>query len=153
MKNITVKNTSSSSIVLVAPNIRYRRELPVGREIRLSTEEFEELSFEPGFQNLERGGYIVVNGTEEGAVEQTKKAKGVASEAEIREILTNRDYEAFSKIITKATKAAKETVVKIAVELNVTDEKFTAPIKKYCGVDVVDAIAFKRQAEEPLRNE
>ena len=63
-------------------------------------------------------------------------------------MIEDRDITAFAKFIPTAGIAEKETVVKYAVNNNVTDNAFTALIKKYCGVDVINAIAIKHQAEE-----
>ena len=38
-------------------------------------------------------------------------------------------------------------MVKLAVEMDITSPGFTALLKKYCDVDVIQAIAYKHQAE------
>ena len=48
----------------------------------------------------------------------------------------------------RSSPAAKQTIVQCAVENNITDNAFTALIKKYCGIDVINSISIKHQAEE-----
>ena len=63
-------------------------------------------------------------------------------------MIENRDITSFAKYIPVATSAAKDTIVQYVVENNITDNAFTALIKKYCDVDVIQAISVKHQAEE-----
>ena len=65
MDNITMTNISSGTVVVVAPNLRFRRELAPGRTVSLTQEEYEELSFDSGFSSLLNGHYIKLEGLEE----------------------------------------------------------------------------------------
>jgi hypothetical protein len=58
------------------------------------------------------------------------------------------DVTAFAKFIPKATDAEKVSAVTLAVEHKVTNAGIVALIKKYCDVDVINAIAMKHDAEE-----
>ena len=58
------------------------------------------------------------------------------------------DITAFAKFIPTAAQGEKDTVVKLAIEKGITNSAFTALIKKYCGVDVINAISIKHQSEE-----
>ena len=62
MSQVQVKNVSSATVVIAAPDVNLRRELIPGRVIPLSKDDFEELSFDPGMQNLLRAGYLQVKG-------------------------------------------------------------------------------------------
>jgi hypothetical protein len=55
---------------------------------------------------------------------------------------------AFAKFIPNATEAEKESAVTLAVKHKVTNPGITALIKKYCGIDVINAIAVNHEAEE-----
>ena len=70
------------------------------------------------------------------------------SRDEIIKILNDRDITAFANYIKIAPSAAKDTIVQYVVDNNITDNAFTALIKKYCGIDVIQAISVKHQAEE-----
>jgi hypothetical protein len=148
MSRITLKNISSATVVVGSTNGNIKtRSLAPGRVITLTPEEYEDLMYEPGVQNMIRGGYIKIEGVEEDrAVIETPW--NVKERDEIIKMLDNRDITAFAKYITVATSAAKDTIVQYVVENNITDNAFTALIKKYCDVDVIQAIAVKHQAEE-----
>ena len=72
----------------------------------------------------------------------------VMDKDEIIKIIDSRDITAFAKYIKVAPSAAKDTIVQYVVENNITDNAFTALIKTYCGIDVIQAISVKHQAEE-----
>ena len=94
-----------------------------------------------------RGGYIRIDGVQEDrAVIETPT--NVMDKDEIIKIINNRDITAFAKYIKVAPSAAKDTIVQYVVENNITDNAFTALIKTYCGIDVIQAISVKHQAEE-----
>lgn len=148
MSRITLKNISSGTVVVGSPNSNIRtRSLSPGRIITLTTEEYEDLMYEPGIQNMIRGGYIKIDGIEEDrAVIETPS--NVKEKEEIIRMIDEKDFTAFAKYIQIAPSAAKETIVRYIVDNNITDSAFTALIKKYCDIDVIQAIAMKHQSEE-----
>lgn len=143
---ITLKNISSATVALSYPEIRFNRSLMPGRAIGLTQEQYDELSFDPGIQNLVSAGYIKIEGVEEGnvAIEEST----ALDRSEIIKMLNDKDITAFAKFIPTATIAEKETVIDYAVSNNLVDSAFAALIKKYCDVDVIQAISIKHQAEE-----
>lgn len=148
MSKITLKNISSATVVVGSSNstIRSRSLLP-GRVITLTPTEYEDLAAEPGIQNMIRGGYIRIDGvTEDRAV--FENPTNVLEKDEIIKMIQNKDITAFAKYIPIAPSAAKDTIVKYVVDNNITDNAFIALIKKYCNVDVIQAIAIKHQSEE-----
>ena len=147
MSKITVKNISSATVVLSVPEISFNRSLAPGRVVPVSQEDYDNLVFDPGVQNMIRGGYIKFEGLEEGT-ELEVNAAGIKEKGEIEKMIISRDIAAFAKFIPTASPAAKETIVQCAVENNITDNAFTALIKKYCGIDVINSISIKHQAEE-----
>jgi len=148
MSKITLKNISSATVVVGSPNSNMRsRSLAPNRVISLTPEEYEDLMYEPGIQNMIRGGYIKISGVEEArAVIETPS--NVLEKDSIIKMIDNRDITAFAKYIQVAPSAAKDTIVQYVVENNITDNAFTALIKKYCDIDVIQAISVKHQAEE-----
>lgn len=154
MSTIQIKNVSSATVVITAPDVRLRRELVPGRIIPLSQEEFEELSFDPGMQNLLRAGYIQVKGTDaetkqvvKDTVQQAEESSTLTVE-EIRKIYDEKDITKFAQVISKASPATRDSMVKLAVEMDVTLPAFTSLIKKYCDVDIIQAITYAHQAKE-----
>ena len=57
---IRIKNVSTSLVSLYVPSIRLNRDLTPGRAIPISQEEYEELTFDPGFMALVNGHYVVI---------------------------------------------------------------------------------------------
>lgn len=146
MSKITIKNISSATVTIAAPDIRFRRELVPGRTVPVSREEYDDLSFDTGFNNLIRGHYIRIDGLEED--EQTSDMKNTYDAAEIGKMLDDHDVTAFAKFIPDAAPAEKETAVALAIEKKIIDNGIIALIKKYCNVDVIQAINMKHLAEE-----
>ena len=143
---ITIKNISTSLISLYFPAIHFNRELMPGREIPVTEEEYEEMTFDTGFMSLVSGHYLKVKGiTEE---QQVEVLDNVVEASEIEQMLVNNDVSAFAKFIPKATDAEKESAVRLAVEHKITNNGIVALIKKYCDIDVIQAIAAKHDAEE-----
>jgi len=143
---ITIKNISTSLVSLYFPAIRFNRELMPGREIPVTDEEYEEMTFDTGFMSLVNGHYIKVNGLEE--EKQVEVVENVFEASEIEKMLVKGDVTAFAKFIPHATDAEKESAVTLAVEHKITNAGIVALIKKYCDVDVIQAIAAKHDAEE-----
>lgn len=143
---ITIKNISTSLVSLYFPAIRFNRELMPGREIPVTNEEYEEMTFDTGFMSLVSGHYIKVNGLEE--EQQVEVVENVFEASEIEKMLVSGDVTKFAKFIPNATEAEKESAVTLAVEHKITNAGIVALIKKYCDVDIIQAIAAKHDAEE-----
>lgn len=145
MGKITLKNISTATVNIVSD--RFRRELVPGRVVPINQSIYEDLMFDPGFNNLVKGHYIKVDGVseEEAVVAPEEKVFDVAT---IEKMFDSKDYAGFAKFMPNATMAEKDTVVKLAVDKGITDNAFTALIKKYCNVDVISAFDIKRKSEE-----
>jgi hypothetical protein len=104
------------------------------------------MTFDTGFMSLVNGHYIKVNGLEE--EKQVEVVENVFEASEIEKMLVKGDVTAFAKFIPHATDAEKESAVTLAVEHKITNAGIVALIKKYCDVDVIQAIAAKHDAEE-----
>lgn len=143
---ITIKNISSATVVIALPDLHFRRELVPGREVPIKQEEYEAMVFDPGVATMIHDHFIVVNGVEDQTLE--KEASNVFDTNAIRTMLEKQDITAFAKFIPTAAPAEKDTVAKLAVELGITNSGFAALIKKYCDVDIINAISVKHQLEE-----
>lgn len=143
---IKVKNVSTSLVSLYVPAIKLNRELTPGRAITVTEDEYDELTFDPGFMALVNGHYIVVEG-----IEENKKVADVGpvfDASHIQKMLIDNDVTAFARFIPHATEAEKESAITLAIEHKITNNGIVTLIKKYCGVDVINAIAVKHDAEE-----
>ncbi len=143
---IKIKNVSTSRISLFAPSVRLNRMLDPGRVIPISQEEYEELTFDPGFMALVNGHYLKIEGVEEDR--QVEVINNVVEASAIEKMLMENDVTKFAKFIPNATEAEKESAVTLAVEHKITNAGIVALIKKYCDVDIISAIAVKHDAEE-----
>jgi len=143
---IRIKNVSTSLVSLYVPSIRLNRELTPGRAVPVSQEEYEELTFDPGFMALLNGHYLVVEGIEKD--QQVIETGPVFDAGKIEKMLLANDVTGFARFIPHATEAEKESAVTLAVEHKITNSGIVALIKKYCDVDIIQAIATKHDAEE-----
>ena len=145
MGKITLKNISTATVNIVSD--KFRRELVPGRTVPISQSIYEDLMFDPGFNNLVSGHYIRIDGVEDSNAVVIDESP-VFDVEDVKEMFEKKNYSKFAKFLPNATMAEKDTVVKLAVDNGVTDGGFTALIKKYCDVDVISALNIKRQAEE-----
>lgn len=145
MGKITLKNISTATVNVVSD--KFRRELVPGRVVPITQAIYEDLMFDPGFNNLITGHYIRIDGiTEENSVVAAEE--NIFDVNDINKMFETKDYTSFAKFLPNATMAEKDTVVQLAIDKGITDGGFTALIKKYCGVDVISAFNIKHQAEE-----
>ena len=144
--SIRIKNISTNLVSLYVPNIHFNRELMPGREIPVSQEEYEELTFDTGFMSLVNGHYVKILGVEE--EQAVEVGENVFEASEIEQMLVKNDVTKFAKFIPNATDAEKESAVTLAVQHKITNAGIVALIKKYCDVDIIQAIAAKHDAEE-----
>ena len=142
---IKIKNISTSTVSLYVPTIKFNRELPPGRIVPVSDDDYEELTFDQGFMALVNGHYLKVYGVEE--EKQVEIVDNVFDASEIEKMLLNGDVTAFAKFIPNATEAEKESAVTLAVRHKITNGGIVALIKKYCDVDIINAINVQHEAE------
>lgn len=146
MDKITIKNISTATVVVSVPDLKIRRELIPGRSFNVSREDYEEMTFDPGFNGLINDHYLSVIGLdEETFVEDNTPVYDFSA---IANMLDKLDVTAFAKFIPTAAQAERDTVVKFAVEKGITHPAFVKLIKQYCDVDVIAAINRKHQVEE-----
>lgn len=143
---IKVKNISSSSVTILCRDLKFRRKLPVGREIPVAKEVYDELCYDSGFQAMVKFGMLKVTGAEAEEAEVIETDYKALSTDEIKEIFETKNITKFAQIIPNAAPATKESIVKLAVEMRIIDAGFVSLIKKYCDVNIMDAISA--QAEE-----
>ena len=143
---VRIKNVSTSLVSLYVPAIKLNRELTPGRSIPVSEEEYEELTFDPGFMALVNGHYIVIEGISKD--QEVADVGQVFDYTKIQQMLLTNDVTGFARFIPNATEAEKESAVTLAVEHKITNSGIVALIKKYCDVDVINAINMKHDAEE-----
>lgn len=144
MGKITLKNISSGMVVVLAPDIGFRRELIPGRAVPITEQEYDALIFDPGVDALIQGHTIKIEGVEEDQ-QVTVDNTTIYEAADIAKMLKDKDITAFAKFIPNATDSEKDSVVKYAIDNKIVDNPFVALIKKYCDVDVINAINIQHQ--------
>lgn len=140
---IKVKNIGSSVVYLIAPDYKFHRKLQPKRELPIPEEVYNELTFEPGFQTLIKIGMIKVTGASEGNNEIIETENNIVSREELEKIFDANDVTKFAQIIPNMSFAGKESAVSIALEKHITTPGFASLIKKYCGVDIIQALAMQ----------
>lgn len=151
MGKITVKNISTSTVWLSLPSLNFNRELAPKRVLPLTEEQYEEFNYDVGFNALISGHYLVVDGVENEAIAEDAEDSNepaVTTATDIEHMLDTLDIPAFSKFIPTARAAERESVVRLAIDKGITNTTFVNLIKKYCDVDIINAISIKHQAEE-----
>ena len=146
MDKITIKNTSTATIRLSDNETHFNRELLPGREIPVSREQYENFTYDAGFMNILRNGFIKISGLDEDEIVE-EIADSYGKDA-IKKMYEEHDVTAFARFIPKASPADRDSAIELARELKITDNAFTALIKKYCGVDIISAINIEHQANE-----
>ena len=145
---IKIKNISSYTLYVIAPDFKFHRKLMPNREVGVSQEIYDELTFDNGFEKLVRNGSLKVTGVDENVSEVIEVPFETLSPAEIKEIYDKKDYVKFTKAIQKASPATKESMVQIAIEQRISDGAFVSLIKKYCDINVIEAISIQVQSSE-----
>ena len=143
---IQIKNISTCMVSLQAPGVSFNRELAPGRTIPLTQEEYDELAYDVGFSALLNGHYIKLLGLEE--EKQVEIVENIVEATEIEKMLVSGDVTKFAKFIPTASVAEKESAVKLAIDHKITNAGIVGLIKRYCDVDVINAIGMKHDAEE-----
>ena len=145
---IKIKNIRNYTLYVIAPDFKYHRKLMPNREVSVAQEIYDELTFDSGFEKLVRNGSLKVTGVDENISEVIEVPFETLSPAEIKEIYDKKDYAKFTKVIQKASPATKESMAQIAIEQRISDGAFVSLIKKYCDINVIEAISIQVQSSE-----
>ncbi len=147
MDKVIIKNISSATVVLSFPDTHIiRRELIPGRSISIPREEYEEMSYDAGFNGLIEAHYLSVSNL--GEEDAPVTAAPIYDVKAIADMLDTLNVTAFAKMIPTAAQAEKETIVELAINKGITHPAFVALIKQYCDVDIIEAINRKHQVED-----
>lgn len=138
---ISIKNIGTATVTVLANEYKFRRKLVPGRSVPVPDEVYDALTYDPGFQAFVRGGFIKVENVNAEEQEIIESDNIIVAADDIKLMFQNKDITQFSKVIPNASPATKEAIVKLAVEMRAVDNVFVALIKKYCGIDIIQAIA------------
>lgn len=138
---INIKNIGTATVTVLANEYKFRRKIVPGRSVPVPEEVYDALTYDPGFLTFVRSGFLRVENVNKESQEVIESEFAVASADEIKAMFNNKDITKFSKLIPNASPATKDTIVKLAIDMRAVDNVFVALIKKYCGVDIIQAIA------------
>lgn len=148
----TITNISSEGLTIIANESNFRCELAPGRKVAIPEQAYGQLAYDVGFQAMVSMGYLRIEGSPE--IETVFEVPEVVKEGyddkKIEQIMRERDITKFAQLIPKATPAMRSAFVKYAVKYSVVDSAFAMLLKKYCDVDILEAIGHARDAAAPV---
>lgn len=138
-----VKNRSASVVAYVIPEINVRRQFAPGETKKISYEELEKLTYQPGGVSLIRN-YLQIDDME-AAVElndnRPLEPEYVLDEAGVKDLLINADMNTFLDALDFAPDGVKDLIKSLAISLPLNDVSKRDAIKKVLGFDVTAALA------------
>ena len=141
-KMYQVKNRSASVVCYHIPEDRIRRPFAPGEVKKISWEELEKLSFQPGGPQLLTH-FLQILGPEEVTQELGIKIEPEynMSEADIVELMKNGSLDAFLDCLDFAPIGVVDLVKTLAVKLPLENTQKRDALKKKTGFDVAAALA------------
>ena len=143
-----VKNRSSSMVVYTIPEDGIRREFMPGETKKISREELDKLSFQPGGREI-MAGFLQIQNQE--ALEDLNipaEPEYYMSEQEIADLIVSGGYDAFLDCLDFAPTGVMDLIKKFAVEIPMTDTRKIAALKEKTGFDVAKALEMNRLEKE-----
>lgn len=146
--NFNVKNRSASMVVYTIPEDGIRREFMPGEVKKISKEELDKLSFQPGGREL-MAGFLQIQSEEElKDLNIDVEPEYFMSEQEVAELIINGGYEAFLDCLDFAPTGVMDLIKKFAVGIPMTDTRKIAALKEKTGFDVAKALEMERADKE-----
>ena len=147
-KIYNVKNRSASFIVVRIPELGIRREFSPGESMRMTFEELEKLSFQPGGRELMANFLQIMEDEVNDELSIPREAEYYMSEQQIAELLRSGSIDQFQDCLDFAPIGVIDLVKQIAVQLPLTDTVKIRALKDKTGFDVEKALANAESADE-----
>lgn len=145
-----VKNRSISRVVYTIPEEGIRREFSPGETKRLSFEELEKLTYQPGGRELMRDFLQIKNATARERLELETEAEYDMSEEQIANLILSGSQAQFLDCLDFAPVGVIDLIKTLAIKLPMTDSNKMEALKNKTGFDVAVALAnIKEENEEP----
>lgn len=148
-KMIQVKNRSASQVIYTVGELGIRREFAPGEVKKISYDELEKLSWQPGGREI-IASFLQLKEME--VLENLSIPTEVEyhmSEEQIIELLLHGDYDAYLDCLQFAPVGVIDLIKTFAVELPLTDTQKIEALKERTGFDVIQALKNKKADEEP----
>ena len=143
-----VKNRSASVVVYTIPENNVRREFMPGETKKISKEELDQLSFQPGGRTL-MASFLQIQSDE--ALQDLNipvEPEYYMNEQQIVDLIKTGEYDAFLDCLDFAPTGIMDLIKKFAVEIPMTDTRKIEALKDKTGFDVAKALEMKRLDEE-----
>lgn len=148
-KVFNVKNRSSSTTVVRIPELGIRKEFAPGETMRMTFEELEKLSYQPGGREL-MGNFLQVFEDEiNDELGIPREAEYYMNEQQIIDLLRNGSIDQFKDCLDFAPIGVIDLVKQFSVQLPLTDTVKIRALKEKTGFDVEKALANKEADEAP----
>lgn len=148
-KIYNVKNRSSSTVVVRIQELGIRKEFAPGETMRMSFEELEKLTYQPGGRELMANFLQIMEDEVNDELGIPREAEYYMSEQQIIDLLKNGSIEQFEDCLDFAPIGVIDLVKQFAVQLPLTDTVKIKALKDATGFDAEKAIENKRLDETP----
>lgn len=144
MSKVKIKNTSTYQVSIILDNVRYRRDLKPGQTTTLPDEAVvEEFNYDTGCRNYVKSGFLQVITDDESVIEALPEAPADI-ELDVYALLTKGTVSQLEAALRTGSPALKERVIDVAIKNSIVDAARVMLIKKYCDVDVLQALNIQR---------
>lgn len=139
-KYYNVKNRSASVVVCRIPELGIRKEFAPGETMRMSFNELEKLSYQPGGRELMANFLQVMEDSVNDQLGISRENEYYMNEEQIINLLKNGSIPAFEDCLDFAPIGVIDLVKKFAVSLPLTDTIKIRILKDKTGFDVTKAL-------------
>ena len=151
-KIFNVKNRSASTVVVRVPDLGIRREFAPGESVRMTFEELEKLSYQPGGRELMANFLQIMEDEVNDELGIHRENEYYMSEAQIAQMLKSGSLEQFKDCLDYAPIGVIDLVKQIAVQLPLTDTVKIRVLKEKTGFDTEKAIMNAEAENAPEEN-
>lgn len=148
-RTYNIKNRSTSIVVYRIPEMNIRREWQPGETKKISIEEMEKLSYQPGGRELMANFLQVMEEEVTEAFGINRQPEYDMSEQQIVDLIRSGSLDAFLDALDFAPMGVIDLIKKLSVELPISDPAKREALFKKTGFDVDKAIANEKADKEP----
>lgn len=155
-KTCTVTNRSSGRVIYRIPDMNVRRVFFTGETKQIAIDELKALTNQPGGRELIYD-YLLIRDPvvvkELMNIDLNTEVEYKMTEDEVKSWINTCSLDAFKDALDFGPDGVKDLMKKFAVELPLNDVAKREAMKKQIGFDVDAAIAIKKEAETPEKEE
>ena len=139
-KIYTVKNRSASFLVVRIPELSVRREFAPGESLKMTFDELQKLSFQPGGRELMSNFLQIMEDEVNNELNIPREAEYYMSEQQIVDLLRSGSIEQFEDCLDFAPIGVIDLVKDLAIKMPLTDTVKIQALKDKTGFDVIRAL-------------